>query len=219
MSSSTDQWAWVRHEIAGVPANSGDNLADFVLVSTTGESVGGVPSAYGSPSPTGTVDPFQQNGVLTSSRLDEGASVSDPANREYVPGVGGAPGTLTIRRTITNNAASDYHYKAQVRVTSLSEVNGAPFPGISPPANPANLRVVDPSTSTSAVSTTGGVKVVQNLSLAAPNVGINGGLNSTLLLPEQLGPGASVNIAITFLVDSKGYFWFGYDMDSLVNDS
>jgi hypothetical protein len=37
----TDQYAWVRVELAGRPANTGDNATDFHLVSTTGRPISG----------------------------------------------------------------------------------------------------------------------------------------------------------------------------------
>ena len=39
--TATDQYAWVRVELDGQPANTGDNATDFHLVSTTGRQISG----------------------------------------------------------------------------------------------------------------------------------------------------------------------------------
>jgi hypothetical protein len=105
-------------------------------------------------------------------------------------------------------------------MTSLSEANGAPEPGVtSQPPKPATLRIIDPTVSTSQVTLSNGhVVTVQNLSVDAPaGASPGGGLGSTLTisLPSGLAPGASVNVAFTFAVDTGGTYWFGYDVDAL----
>ena len=212
-----DEYAWVRAELKGVPADSGSNAADFTLVSTTGDMVGGLPSALGSPSPRASGSPSQANGAFQSILLDPAAPAPDAPNVDYVRG---SPGLLTVRRTITNTS-NDHLIVAKIRITSLSEVNGAPEPGVaSQPGQPAALRIVDPATPTSQVTVGGNLVTVQNLSVDAPvsaNPG-GGGLGSTLSVPPSAGdlvPGASADIAVTFAVDRGGSYWFGYDVDYL----
>ena len=216
----TNQYAWVRVEARGVPANTGNNAADFKLVSTTGGLVGGVQSALGSPSPRASGSPGQANRVLQSTLLDPAKAATAAPNFAYVAG---APGLLTFRRTITNSSGSTIT-KALVRITSLSEVNGAPEPGVTtqPPA-PAQLRVINPAAATSTFTIGGAAVTVQNLSVdspasynpATPGTG-GGGLNTTLTipLPSGLAKGASVSIALSFAVDRHGPYWFGYDVDA-----
>jgi hypothetical protein len=213
--SPTDQYAWVRLETGGVPVNTANNAADFALVSTTGGVIGGVQSTLGSPSPIASTSPTQANRVLRSTLLDTAQTAAAVPNRVYVRGT---PGLLTVRRTITNSSGSTIT-AAEVRMTSLSEANGGPQPGVSTqPPRPAALRLVNPLTATSQVSTGGGVVTVQNLGVDAPaDAGHGGGLNTTLSipLPGGLAAGASVNIALTFAVDHGGTYWFGYDVDAL----
>ena len=219
----TDQYAWVRAQSAGRPADTGSNADDFRLVSTTGGLVGDVQSALGSPAPTGWVsgEP-RHNGELPSTLLEPGVGPSATPNRAYTPG---SPGTLVIRRTITNNTGG-YVPTVKVRITALSEANGAPWPGVgSQPTNVAHLRVVNPATATSSITVTGGGSVtVQNLSVDAPAYGATtgGGLNSTLTVPlpgNILAPGETVSIAITLAVDTTGTFWLGYNVDALLDTS
>jgi hypothetical protein len=108
-----------------------------------------------------------------------------------------------------------------LRMTSLSQANGAAKPGVPvQPANPARLRVVNAGVPTSTVSVSGGGTVsVRNLSLDAPAPASHGGgMVSTLTVPlpgGALAPGETVHIAITFAVDAAGSFWFGYNVDAL----
>jgi hypothetical protein len=211
--SPMNEHAWVRHGSAGRPANSANNAADFTLVSTTGGSIGGVASTVGTPSPRGSSSPMQSNATMQSALLDPAVGSAVSPNRSYTAG---SPGTLVIRRTITNDGPSTVTL-AHVRVTALSQANGAPQPGVAtqPPTH-ANLRVVNPALSTGVSTVSGGIPVtVKNLSLDLPATS-GGGLGSTLAvpLPAGLAPGESVNIAITFAVDQGGPFWFGYDVDA-----
>jgi uncharacterized repeat protein (TIGR01451 family) len=213
----THEYGWVRLETAGRPTNTNSNATDFRLVSANGGVVGGVQSMLGSPSPSASASAFQQNATLQSVLLDPSVSSTAAPNRVSVAGT---PGRLTVRRKIMNSSATTVT-TAKVRLTSLSEANGAPLPGVATqPANPARLRAVNPLTATSQVTLTGGTTVtVQNLAVDPPAAGggLGGGLNSTLSIPLSggLAADASVNVAFTFAVDTGGTFWFGYDVDAL----
>jgi len=213
----TDQYAWVRLEKAGTLLNSASNAADFQLVSTTGGVVGGVQSCLGSPSPQATGSPAQANANIQSTLLDPAKSAIAAPNFVYVRGT---PGLLTIRRTITNISATVIT-SAEIRITSLSEVNGPPEPGVTTqPATPAEFRIINPATPTTQIAITGGhVVTVQNLSVAAPaTASPGGGLDTTLTIPlpgGSLAPGASVSAALSLAVDRHGPFWFGYDLDAI----
>jgi hypothetical protein len=212
-----DQYAWVRLEKAGAPGDSGSNAADFQLVSTTGGVVGGVQSCLGSPSPQATGSPVQANANLPSALLDPGQGASDTPNSVYLAG---KPGLLTIRRTITNTSEATIT-SAEIRITSLSEVNGPPEPGVTAqPPSPARLRVINPSTPTTQITITGRQSVtVQNLSVDGPATTVpGGGLDTTLTIPlpgGSLAPGASVSIALSLAVDRPGPYWVGYDVDAV----
>jgi uncharacterized repeat protein (TIGR01451 family) len=215
-----DQYAWVRLQTAGLPFTTGSNAVDFKLVSTSGGVVGGVQSTLGSPSPLASGSPTQANGALQSALLDPAKAANAAPNFVYIKG---SPGLLTIRRTITNNSGTTIT-SAELRITSLSEANGAPEPGVSsqPPSHAA-LRLIDPGTATSPITITGGqVVTVQNLSVDAPaSASPGGGLDTTLTIPLAggLAPGATVSIALTFAVDHGGPYWFGYNIDAAAGSS
>jgi hypothetical protein len=212
----TDQYAWVRLRKAGLPVSTGSNAADFQLVSTTGGIVGGVQSALGSPAPQATGSPIRARTFMQSALLDSSQGTTSPPNFVYQAG---APGLLTIRRTITNHSTLTVT-AALLRITSLSEVNGPPQPGVTtPPLNVAQFRVINPATPTTQLTITGHqVITVHNLSVdppATPSPG--GGLNTTLTIPLPgggLAAGASISIALSFAVDRHGPYWFGYDTDA-----
>ena len=146
----TQQYAFVRIETGGRPNNTGNNGADFALVSSNGERVGGVQSMRGSSSPTGLADPWQHNTQALSYLLDSSRGVEAAPNREYVVG---APGKLEIRRTITNTGTTTIT-EAKARITALSEANGLPYRG-NAPAKKALIRAVNPTSATSQVSVAG----------------------------------------------------------------
>ena len=213
----TDQYAWVRLQSRGLPANTGSNAADFQLVSVTGGLIGGVQSCLGSPSPQATGSPSQANTALHSALLDPAQLPGTAPNFVYIKGT---PGLLTIRRTLTNNSGATIT-TAQLRITSLSEANGPPEPDVSAqPAHPAALRITNPATPTTQVTLTSGTTItVNNLSIDPPaTVPPGGGLNTTLTIPLPTGglaPGATISIALTFDVDHGGNYWFGYNTDAL----
>jgi hypothetical protein len=215
----TDEYAWVRLEVAGAPVNTGINNNDFKLVSTIGGVVGGVQSTLGSPSPLASASPVQSNGTLRSTLLDPTKEASAAPNFVYAAGT---PGLLTIRRTITNTTGATVTV-AELRITSLSEANGAPEPGVSTqPVTHALLRLIDPATATSSVTTAGGTVTVENLSPDSPSgASPGGGLDTTLTvsLPGGLAAGATVSVSFTFAVDGHGSYWFSYDVDALTGSA
>lgn len=209
----TEQYAWVRLESAGKPVNTSDNAADFHLVSTVGGPVGGVESALGAPAPSGAASPVQHNEFLQSTLLDTAVSYRLAPNRSYTPG---SPGTLVIRRTITNSS-TDLVTSLRLRVTSISQVGGAPQPEVQvQPTTIAHLRVIAPAEATSTVPVSvGDPLTVHNLSPEDPGA-TGGGLNSTLTVPLQtaLNPGDTISVAVTLAVDTTGSFWFGYNVEA-----
>ncbi|MEH1098264.1 putative Ig domain-containing protein [Micromonospora sp. CPCC 205561] len=205
--------AWNRLKVGGKPLDTTNNAADFRLVSTVRGPINGVPSALGSPSPQNSLGTYQQNPAMQSTLLDPDVSQSVAPNRVRTPG------TLVIRRTITNRSGAPIT-QARVRITSLSQLNGAPLPGGTSPATHSHLRLVNPAVPTSSIKVNNGrTLLVRNLAMDLPaTTPPGGGLATTLTIPLDLGglaPGASVHIALTFAVDTPGPFWLAYDIDAL----
>ena len=216
--SPIDQFGWVRTQQTSYLKNTGNNLADFALVSASGGLVGGVQSMLGSPAPTGSTSPWLQTFSLTSTLVDPSLGSGVPPNRVTVRVKPGVPGSLLIRRVITNHSA-DTVTTMRIRLHSLSEANGlAPTFALPPGATVAALRAVNPGTQTTTIMVAGQPVVVQNLGLDPPAVASpGGGLNTTYTVPLPSGglaPGATVAVAFSFTVDTGGSFWFGYDVDA-----
>jgi hypothetical protein len=159
--------------------------------------------------------PYQHNATLH----DPTKVVSAWPNRSYTSGGGGEPGTRIVRRTITNRSTVAVT-AGLMRITSLSQLGGAPKPGaIVQPTNPAQTPIINPATPTSAVAVADGTVTVQNLALAAPAADPpGGGLGTTLAISfpnGELAPGDPVHIAVTFAVDTTGTYWLGYNVDAI----
>ncbi|MEU4780690.1 fibronectin type III domain-containing protein [Micromonospora sp. NPDC023633] len=207
-------FAWVRLRSNGQPVNTGDTRRDFRLVSTILGPVNGVPSMLGSPSPQNSLGTFQQNGSVQTTLLDPGVAASAVPNREVVGN------RLVLRRTLTNRSTQPIT-QARLRITALSQANGAPKPGDPEPPPPhGNLRLINPTTTTSAVTLSNGqTATVYNLRMDAPATSPpGGGLSTTLTIPLSLGglgSGDAINISLTFAVDTPGRYWVGWDIDAL----
>ncbi|MER5454858.1 fibronectin type III domain-containing protein [Micromonospora sp. NPDC002389] len=208
--------AWNRLTVGGKPQDTVNNTADFRLVATVLGPINGVPSALGTPSPQNSLGTYQQNTAMQSTLLDPGVAQSAVPNRVRTAG---SPGTLVIRRTITNRSSVPIT-QARVRITSLSQENGAPLPGGPSPAVHSHLRLVNPANPTSSITVSNGqTLLVRNLSMDPPASNPpGGGLATTLTIPFDLGglrPGGQVHIALTFAIDTPGTFWLAYDIDAL----
>ncbi|MEU7803584.1 fibronectin type III domain-containing protein [Micromonospora arborensis] len=205
--------SWNRLRIAGNLKDTANNVADFRLTATVLGPINGVPSTLGSPSPQNTLGTYQQNAAVQSTLFDPNVAVSAAPNRVRTPN------SLVIRRTLTNRSSAPIT-QARIRITSLSAENGAPYPGGPSPAVHSNLRLVNPpNASTSITISDGRTLLVRNLSMDAPATNPpGGGLGTTLTIPIDLGglaPGASINIALTFAVDTPGSWWVAYDVDAI----
>ncbi|MFI2662311.1 fibronectin type III domain-containing protein [Micromonospora carbonacea] len=208
--------AWSRLRVNGVPQNTDDSPTDFTLVATVLGPINGVPSALGAPSPRNSLGAFAQNNIVQSTLLDPGVPGSAAPNR-VVSG-----NRLTLRFAITNRGTTPVT-QARIRITALSQVNGAPKPGDpSPPPPHGDLRIINPTTSSSEVTLSSGETVtVDNLRLDPPSTyPPGGGLFSVLTAPLEfggLGPGRSIYLALTFIIDTPGRHWVGWDVDALVS--
>lgn len=214
MSGEPDaEFGWVRTQQTGTFKSTGDNAADFALVSTSGDRVGGVQSMLGSPSPTGMTDPWNRSSVLTSTLLDPSRTADQVPNR-VITKVGGVPGgRIEVRRVVTNTTEETVT-ALQLRLIDITEANGLAPLTASPSV--ALLRSVGPQ---SAAVTVNGVTVtnVQPAAPSSPSVG--GGLNSTLqvpLPPGGLAPGQTATVGLTFAASTNGRYSFRYATEALL---
>jgi CSLREA domain-containing protein len=207
------EYAFVRNLASGEPADTDNNLTDFLPVETSNSGTTALGEKLGSPGPEATVSPITHNetSTLQVGLIDTGASSSVSPNRDRdVNDPLGTNGTLSINRTITNTSGQTLN-AVRLRVVSLST---APLV-----AGRADLRVK-------------GVKVQRSFPLlpwSDPSVtlrdvdppfdpSLGGGLNSTLTVVDTdtpMLPGDVIAISIVLGVETPGPFKFAANFEAL----
>lgn len=186
----------------GQPKDATDNSADFVVVNTEAAPTT-LGAMLGAPGPQSSASPVSGNASMPGALLDPSVSSSQPPNRVRSFGMvpNGTFGTLSIRRTITNNTGAPVRYLA-FRIIDLT-TNPAP-------AGMADRRALN---STDIQVTVNGSPVdVRGTSVEEPpNQPNGGGLNSSLAvgaidLNNQLEDGESVSVQFLLGVMQTGRF-------------
>ena len=239
--SNTIEYAFVRRMPTGPPQDTNNNANDFVLLSTTG-AVGATVVTLGAPGPETLSSPIERNAQFAGALLDpaQNSATSPNRSRDLTPDPANCAtfGTMTIRRTITNNTG------AVVTRLRFRTIVITSFPS---PMGVADLR--SRSIADSNVFITGGSSVlVRGTTLEAPpSQPACGGLNSSLSLssvtptfvttvssPEgmdqvmtlesptdtmdlnaPLAIGASINLQFLFGVQQTGKYKFFVNVEAL----
>ena len=192
-----------------LPQDTNDNEADFIFISTTGGIFSTRASKLGAPGPENLSSPI--NGVLpgaaaggdliTPSPLDSTHPVNAAPNevRDPTQVTNGAHGTLSLRRTFTNNSSVPVT-QLRFRVIDLTTLPS--------PAGTADLRLL---TSSDVMVTVGGNPVtVRGTTLETPPAQAKGGgINSTFSVSAvspatPLAPGDSVSVQFLFGINQEG---------------
>ena len=188
------EFSFVRKLTRGLPQDTNNNANDFLLISTTGEMLSGMPSALGAPGPENLASPIQRNVQIRASLLDPAQSPAAAANRRrYGCNDSDRPapcdpnisplGYLSIRRTYTNNTGQPVT-RLRFRIVDISTSPEGTGPGGN---NIADLRAVSRSGSfiTAEQSPiTLQPFTVQGLTLEQPpNQPLGGGFNASLAAP------------------------------------
>ena len=122
----------------GLPKDTGDNVSDFILVNTDGAFTG-QGQVLGAPGPENLSSPIQRNAQFGASLLDTSVSASQSPNRvrdlTQDPQNNSQFGTLSIRRTFTNNTGAPV---SELRFRIVEVTTFAP-----PDAGTADLRARD----------------------------------------------------------------------------
>ncbi|HEV2799959.1 MAG TPA: LamG-like jellyroll fold domain-containing protein [Pyrinomonadaceae bacterium] len=202
-------FSYIRKMTGGVPQDTNDNAADFVIVSNEPATTGGV---FGAPGPQNLRSPLLRNKTIPAKPLDAGVSASAPPNRTLEAtdtngdGVNDA-GVLKIRRTF-RNLTKEPVTRLRFRVIDITTAPRADN-------TKADLRVINSRNEIVNVSAEagGGTKVVSGVTLEDPEgqgARVEGGLNSSLVftLAEPLPPGQSVDVNFWLRVVADGEFSF-----------
>jgi len=217
---STSQYSFVRIiriMTTGLTTDTNDNAANFQLVSTTPATPVGsnATPVLGAPGPENLASHIVRNATIKARLLAPTLASSVDPNR--VRNGTGNSGTLSFRRTLTNNTGqpiTSFRFRVNDLSTLGNEVNTssaqlALTDGVSFTYDPDN----NPNTAnTSVLSTT----------LEAPSAtSPGGGLNTSLRvnLPQAIAPGATFSINITFNIVRAGNYRFSLNHEALLEES
>lgn len=224
--TTAGQHSWVRRYVGGLPVDTNNNAADFVLVETAGTTLNGVASILGAPGPergptmtayTTTSSPIvKSNSAFSVTLIDllQPAPAAPNRVRDFTPVTNGANGTLKIRRRFTNNTGLPV-VALRYRVVDITTLTGAPLP-----PGTADLRVLNSPTQTITLTDTTSV-TGQALTLQTPAAQANGGgLNSSLAegvitTTAPLANGASTVVEFNLGVQTPGLFRFYVVVEAL----
>jgi hypothetical protein len=217
-SRPSDQYAYVRKrtmETNGLPQDTNNNANDFVLVSVTGTAHAGItaPPVLGAPGPKGLSSPLtysqsQVPGVL----VDPAKSKDEDPNRVRV-GTGDS-GTLSIRRSFTNNTNDTFNYLS-FRVIEITTLNSTSIFG----SEAAQLRLVSSGSTSAEVPSRGGPVTINGTVLEydpsclclEPQQPNGGGLNSTVFTDAAeffMAPGDTIDVQFLLNIVKSGLYRF-----------
>jgi hypothetical protein len=219
LGANVGEYSFVRKLNSGVSQDSGDNVADFTFVATNGGVYGSLVAILGAPGPENRFSSIQRNATLPVTVLDPAVAASVAPNRvrdTAAVGPNAAFGTLTMRRTITNNTGTSLT-KLRFRVIDITTLN---TPGYVAGGSQSDMRVL--SSSDLMVTVTGGQSVlVRGTTVETPPTQAGGGgLNSSLnvgviSLSQPLAPGQSINVQFVLGVQQTGSFRFFMNVEAL----
>jgi hypothetical protein len=190
------------------PKDTANNAADFIFVDTNGTSAG-AGQRLGAPGPENLSSPIQRSSLVPASFTFPcvGSSASPNRVRDFTsdPANNSTFGTLSIRRTFTNNTGANVT-RLRWRIIDITT-----FPA---PSGIADMRARTSSAIVVANPCTGGSTSIQGTTLEQPPSQPNGGaFNSslsagTITLATPLAPGASINVQFLLGLQQTGSFKF-----------
>lgn len=179
--------SFVRNQGSGRPADTGDNRADFTLVSTDPSLVAHAGAAVlGAPGPENSAGLVSRNAKFS---VGVPAAVASSVRTTSPAVTNGALGTLSLRRRFTNNTGQTLT-RLRFRVAEVTTLNGRLVFG-----SQAELRLLDAQLAGLAGTGLKAAKVE-----TPPAQGIGGGVNTGLLiggsltLAQPLPNGQSVDV-------------------------
>jgi hypothetical protein len=156
---------------------------------------------------------------LAVTLLDPAVAASVAPNRvrdTTAIGPNAAAGTMSIRRTVTNNTGANVT-RLRFRITDITTLN---TPGYTPGGPQSDMRVLSSSDFT--VTITGGQQIlVRGTTLETPPAqAMGGGQHSSLSvgvisLAQPLAPGQSISVQLLLGVQQTGSFRFFFNVEAL----
>ncbi|HEX6622764.1 MAG TPA: HYR domain-containing protein, partial [Pyrinomonadaceae bacterium] len=218
-ANAASDYSFVREVAQGATADTGDNAADFALVSTTpAVLVGGVTPLLGAPGPESSTKPRGPVPCAANPTYEIGRALLDTAvgadaepnrKRDTTPDAGNnsTAGTLEFRRTFTNNTGGSLT-ALRFRIVDLTN---------SPSGPEADLRARSSSAGMVTRSDMTMVNVGGTTLEQPPTQTNGGGINSSLAVAAglPLADGASVNLRFLFGVQRVGNYRVGFVIETL----
>jgi predicted extracellular nuclease len=200
----------------GRPRDTSDNTSDFVVVNTEAAETA-LGARLGAPGPEGLRSAINGNAGMPVDLLDPPAPTAQSPNRvrdNFIgsPATNNTFGTMSIRRTITNNTGAPVRYLA----FRIIEITTAPAP-----AGTADLRALN--SQDIPVEVDGNTVDVRGTVVEEPPDQPNGGgLNSSMTtgfinLENQLEDGDSVSVQFLLGIMQTGAFRFYLNIE-MIND-
>jgi hypothetical protein len=201
------QMTFHRNASSGLPVDTDANENDFIFADPVIEVLGATPR-LGAAGPENLSAPIHETGpaAVVATLLDSGAGAGSPANRFRDPTPGPLTtstfGTLTFRRTFTNNTGNDLP-RLRYRIVNITT---------NPPGGGnADLRALSSVTGSVTLSGGGSVTVNGTTLETPPTQAVGGGFNSSysangIALATPLLAGASVNLQFTLGVQVTGNY-------------
>jgi hypothetical protein len=202
-------YCWVRKTNleTGLPQDTDNNVTDLILVDTNATPLGGG-QRLGSPGPENLSSPRDNGNNIVQSKLDP--AQEDTAAPNVVRDLTGDPvndsslGTLSIRRTFTNNTGNSIT-RLRFRVIDLTT-----YPQ---PTDTADLRVITSNSTTTNLTNGATVDVLGTKLEQPPWQIVAGGINSSLTVASvtpgtPLIAGATVNLQFLLGVEQIGCYRF-----------
>ena len=217
VGANNGEYSFTRQQTSGVPADTGINAQDFVLVATNGGIYGGVQTQLGAPGPENLSSPIQRNAQIKASLIEPQQASTNPPNRvrDTTANVCGNPntcaeGTLDIRRRFKNSTGQPVT-KLRFRIVDVTTLN-TPNPG----GAQADLRLLT-SSDLPVTTSLGNLNVRGTIVEQPPTQGGGGGLNTsaTINLPGSIAPGATVDVRLVLGVQAGGRFRFLVNVEAL----
>ncbi|MDT5261740.1 MAG: hypothetical protein QOC61_744 [Acidobacteriota bacterium] len=205
----------------GLPQDTDNNNSDFAFVATNGATISTRQSTLGAPGPENLASPIQRNSTIALTLLDPavGSANSPNRSRDFTsdPANNSTFGTMSIRRTVTNNTGASVT-RLRFRIVDITT-----FPTS---AGVADLRARSSSAGVIGIAGTNPACPAQTcpmtpLTLETPPAQTSGGgLNSsltagTVALGTPLINGQSINVEFLLGVQQTGNFRFFIKIEAL----
>lgn len=212
----------------GLPKDTGDNVADFMGVDTSATTSTSIGRNLGAPGPENLASPINRNAQFGAALLDPTVSSTASPNRvrSFSPVTNGAFGTLSIRRTFTNNTGMPIT-RLRFRIVEITTRTAPVVSG------QADLRALDSMLPSFVVMTGGGPVNVMATAVEdnPPTQASGGGWNSSLNVPSVGGslitsptgvillgtpllPGQSISVEFLLGVETPGTFVFYVNIEA-----